>query len=201
MSNGDQQDGSFTQNGLHREQTANQDTAGSTVQKGRNPATTYLMVLRYSGQQGAGVNSLSSLQCWAGHTGLPIKIVESIISNTRMESFLNRPNGGSLSLGDYFDMKYYSEVQSKYAIFITVLLKKVPPLKPSMQGLRWSSNKTVQCYDGSSLANSDFCFVEIATLEIGSLASELPKLLDGWRNKKSMAGSGQSSGSMQQQIP
>ena len=41
-----------------------------------------ITALRYAGQQGAGINALASLQCWAGHTGLPMSILEPIISGT-----------------------------------------------------------------------------------------------------------------------
>ena len=65
--------------------------------------------LRYAGQQGAGINALTSLQCWAGHTGLPMSILEPIISGTIMKgSFSYKKN--TLELRDYFDINAASNV-------------------------------------------------------------------------------------------
>ena len=48
----------------------------------------HLLALRYMGQQGVGVRALTSLQCWASKTGLPVKIVEPTILHSMMTGYI-----------------------------------------------------------------------------------------------------------------
>ena len=72
----------------------------------------HLVSLRYSGQQGAGVRALTALQCWASHSGLPISIVEPIISKTKLMGTLNNKST-AMGLTDYFDVENFNTASRK----------------------------------------------------------------------------------------
>ena len=74
----------------------------------------YVVALRYSGQQGAGIQALMSLQCWAASFNLPIRILEPIINRT---VFVSVPNERSISLSnkflrfsDLFDIQHFNSI-------------------------------------------------------------------------------------------
>lgn len=74
----------------------------------------YVVALRYSGQQGAGIQALMSLQCWAASFNLPIRILEPILNDT---FFVSIPHERKTSLssrflrfGDLFDIKHFNRV-------------------------------------------------------------------------------------------
>ena len=69
----------------------------------------FVTALRYIGQQGAGINALISLQCWAGHTGLPMSILEPIFSTTMLEGSFSYKTS-TLKLRDCFDINAASNV-------------------------------------------------------------------------------------------
>ena len=85
---------------------------------------TYVTLRRYSGQQGAGVRALASLQCFLKSLKLNFWIAEPEIVNS---SFRGRPdgggNGGGLKFGDLFDKKLFN-IRSK---------KRGHPLMVSME--------------------------------------------------------------------
>ena len=164
-----------------------QNTSSSTI---------FFVVLRYSGQQGAGVSAITSLQCWAGHTGFPIKIVEPTITRTEIVSTIKyRPSSKSLDLGDYFDLVYlnsaskaagyaeilprkeYAKLTPKYVVVINVVPKG---------SFRWSSNGTQHCYRGQrnqALQDGRHCIVEIVSVDVRLLDKEFPKVINHWKNK------------------
>ncbi len=81
----------------------------------------FIIVRRYSGQQGAGVNAITSLQCWAGHSGLQMSIVEPFMSRTSFfGSLLEKEN--FLKLSDYFDYEHLNKAsrEAKLAEFTTL---------------------------------------------------------------------------------
>lgn len=67
----------------------------------------YIIVLRYMGQQGVGVKSLTYLQCWASHTGLPMVIVEPAISKSVMTGDIWT---SKVIFGDLFDLNHFNDV-------------------------------------------------------------------------------------------
>ena len=93
-------------------------------QKISNHKYGFVMALTYSGQQGAGIQALMSLQCFVGSFSLPMEIVEPVISSTRFESFSSSTNNRSLvTFSDMFDRKHFNDIsvdaglgQSKYII-------------------------------------------------------------------------------------
>ena len=71
----------------------------------------FVMALTYSGQQGAGIQALMSLQCFVGSFSLPMEIVEPVISSTRFESFSSSTNNHSLvTFSDMFDRKHFNDI-------------------------------------------------------------------------------------------
>ena len=74
----------------------------------------YVLVLRYSGQQGAGVKALSSLQQWIRDLRLPVRIVEpyvqdSVIGIHRKED-VTLPGGDGVRFGEMFDLDHFNSV-------------------------------------------------------------------------------------------
>jgi hypothetical protein len=74
----------------------------------------YVVALKYSGQQGAGIQALMSLQCWAASFNLPIRILEPILNNT---VFVSLPHERSVSLSnktlrfsDLFDIQHFNRI-------------------------------------------------------------------------------------------
>ena len=80
-----------------------------TIQRKQKHHHILVTALRYAGQQGAGINALASLQCWAGHTGLPMSIVEPIISTTKLLGLFSHKKN-TLKLRDCFDINAASNV-------------------------------------------------------------------------------------------
>ena len=74
----------------------------------------YVVALSFSGQQGAGIQALMSLQCWAASFKLPIRILEPVINNT---IFVSAPHEMSTSLSnaplrfsDLFDIRHFNRI-------------------------------------------------------------------------------------------
>ena len=70
----------------------------------------YVLTLKYGGQQGAGVRSLLSQQCWAESFHLPMYIVEPFIE----ESICGIPSDltkteNVLRMSDFFDIDHFNE--------------------------------------------------------------------------------------------
>lgn len=72
----------------------------------------YVVALQFSGQQGAGIQALMSLQCWAASFGLPIRILEPLISSTMFASFVSprHQNSTFLKFGDMFDLEHFNKI-------------------------------------------------------------------------------------------
>ena len=69
----------------------------------------YVLVLRYSGQQGAGVKALSSLQQWMRDLRLPMKIVEPFVQTSVLGMCQSQPREG-IRFGDMFDLDQFNAV-------------------------------------------------------------------------------------------
>ncbi len=81
----------------------------------------FIIVRKYSGQQGAGVNAITSLQCWAGHSGLQMSIVEPFMYSTSFFGSLLEEKK-FLKLSDYFDYEHLNKAsrEAKLAEFTTL---------------------------------------------------------------------------------
>ena len=74
----------------------------------------YVVALRYSGQQGAGIQALMSLQCWAASFNLPIHILEPILYSTVLVSVPHERSvslsNNSLRFSDLFDIQHFNRI-------------------------------------------------------------------------------------------
>ena len=71
----------------------------------------YVTALSYNGQQGAGIQALISLQCWATSFNLPVKILEPIMPKTTFLSFPHQDENDTLTtFGDLFDLVNFNKV-------------------------------------------------------------------------------------------
>ena len=67
----------------------------------------YVMALKYSGQQGAGIQALISLQCWATSFHLPVAILEPIMPETVFISIPPQHNS-FIRFSDLFDIEHFN---------------------------------------------------------------------------------------------
>ena len=138
----------------------------------------YIVALVYSGQQGAGIQALTSLQCWAGSFHLPMSIMEPLIMKTaitampktRVHDSKRNQTSIQLSFGDFFDLEYFNSVSKKngYAQLasreeffkkaprktIVVIMKNIPRNTSEdkrVTHLVWSSNNSDVCYQSKQL--------------------------------------------------
>ena len=86
------------------------DTASTEVPLKSTSEKGYVLTLKYAGQQGAGVRSLLSQQCWAESFHLPMYIVEPFIE----ESICGIPTDltkteNVLRMSDFFDIDHFNE--------------------------------------------------------------------------------------------
>lgn len=80
------------------------------IQRERNGR---VMVLRYSGQQGAGVKALSSLQQWIRDVRLPMTIVEPLVQDSVLGLRCVKENGTVVTgvrFGEMFDLHHFNKV-------------------------------------------------------------------------------------------
>ena len=74
----------------------------------------HVLVLKYSGQQGAGVQALSSLQQWISNLGLPMKVVEPFIQNSVLGIHpAEKANEKSVRFGEMFDLDNFNDVSRR----------------------------------------------------------------------------------------
>ena len=100
---------SYLQNGLDQ-----WDRQITNVFSKRDESHGYVAALSFNGQQGAGIQSLMSLQCWAASFKLPIHILEPIMSKTTFVSFppaksTNRSNT-FMRFSDFFDIQHFNRM-------------------------------------------------------------------------------------------
>ena len=69
----------------------------------------YVIALRYSGQQGAGMKALLSLQRWVRDVRLPMKIVEPFIVKSVLGAFKNSA-AQEFKFSDLFDLAQFNDV-------------------------------------------------------------------------------------------
>ena len=139
---------------------------------------TYVLSIRYSGQQGAGVRGVVSLQCFASNLGIPVYVVEPFINSSKvglktLSGDLNR----ALKFSDFFDLDHFNLASAmvKYVNLITweeflnnapnktVLVQlKTGDLKQTE--VLWTANGS-QCYRGNLLSELHLpCVVRVVSI-------------------------------------
>lgn len=74
----------------------------------------YVVGLSYSGQQGAGIQALTSLQCFIGSFNLPMRILEPLIGSTKFESYHSLGDlSSSVSFSDMFDIVHFNHISER----------------------------------------------------------------------------------------
>ena len=74
----------------------------------------YIVPLSYSGQQGANIQALISLQCWMSSFKLPMRILEPVLSNTMFYSVPHDTNDTSLTFSDLFDIQHFNRMSESF---------------------------------------------------------------------------------------
>lgn len=167
----------------------------------------YAMAWRYSGQVAAGIQGLSSLQCWAGQSGLPMEVIEPVMRHSELVSSLNPDLSDSMKLGDYFDLRYlnYMSRKSRYAQVIAQgeFLKVAPKhvifvrseVHDSEDKVVWTSEDGRECYTEtrqnqvmrrslSELQQLGYCIVKVAVTAAGKLThSKLMDIIGEWKHR------------------
>ena len=141
-------------------------TSGTRSEKGANESlkSTYVLSISYSGQQGAGLRGVLSLQCFASNLGIPVYIVEPFISSSKVGlERLPRDLGRALKFSDFIDLDRFnlaSAMQkypnlSRWEMFLKNGPNKVVVVQFKKRGLKqtkvlWRAYGS-QCYRGNFL--------------------------------------------------
>ena len=151
----------------------------------------YVVAMSFSGQQGAGIQALTSLQCWVASFNLPMYILEPVMSKTVFVSIPRVSQDTFLTFSDLFDIEYFNRISKslgyalvgtrkefysdapREAIYVHV---KSAPKNTSLRNenttnLFWragsKANGQQNCYEfeasrlGVLAEEEDFCFVRI----------------------------------------
>lgn len=141
----------------------------------------YVVAMRYSGQQGTGIQALMSLQCFLGSFNLSVYILEPVMSETSFGSFLDIMNSKSaseslLKFSDMFDIAHFNnasksmkftELRSE-AEFYANAPTAVILVESSLSGVRpislvWTSQEKVECYSDQHVPKN-FCVVRVISV-------------------------------------
>lgn len=76
----------------------------------RNYNHGYVVAMSFSGQQGAGIQALTSLQCWVMSFNLPMVILEPVMSKTVFVSIPRVSQDTFLTFSDLFDIQYFNRI-------------------------------------------------------------------------------------------
>ena len=141
----------------------------------------YVLGLSYVGQQGAGIQALMSLQCFIGSVGLPMQILEPVITATKFESHHTIDSQSpSTSFSDIFDITHFNLVSKSNGlaslasmkefvadapkVVILVITKRQPSYgrrkAASSLNVIWSSDNTSHCYQPNNSMPSLPIFVQ-----------------------------------------
>ena len=148
------------------------------------PPQGYVMVARYSGQQGGGLDGIVSLQCWLKTVDLPLPIVEPFVQDSLLGAL--RDDFDRIKFSDVFDMANFNRASRSdevaelvpwetyrahappHAILVKIERVKVRPLPPPV--VEWSAEPgSGQCYVYNASeevpANGDrnYCFIRVVT--------------------------------------
>ena len=138
----------------------------------------YVAAMRYSGQQGTGIQALMSLQCFIGSLNLPMYILEPVMDGTTFGSPLKVNSGSTshsfLKFSDMFEISHFNiasrkmgfgEIRSENDFFTNaptqVILvdshrsRKVNPIE-----VVWTSRDKGDCYGDKDIPKH-FCIVRV----------------------------------------
>ena len=150
------------------------------------PQHGYVVAISLSGQQGAGIQALTSLQCWVSSFNLPMVILEPIMSKTVFVSIPRSSQNSFLTFSDLFDIQHFNRISEslgytlvatreqffstapRNAIFVHV--KSAPKnisTRESTAKVFWRADEEQTCYQfeasrlGLLAKEQGFCFVRI----------------------------------------
>ena len=153
--------------------TARHDNQGS-VEHG------YVVAMRYSGQQGTGIQALMSLQCFLGSFNLSMYILEPVMNETSFGSFIDMDtksvSNSLIKFSDMFDIAHFNnasrsmefaELRSQ-AEFYTNAPRVVILVESSRSGahpvsLVWTSQEKVKCYADQHVPKG-FCVMRVISV-------------------------------------
>ena len=141
--------------------------SGTLSEKGANGSYkgTYVLGIKYLGQQAAGVRGVLSLQCFASNLGIPVHVVEPFISSSWV-GLQRLPGDLSLALkfSNFYDFDRFNLVSamqkypklSRWEDFLNHGPNKVVAVQLETSGLLrteviWTANGS-QCYQGNFLS-------------------------------------------------
>lgn len=140
--------------------------------------------LDYSGQQGAGVQALLSLQCFFGHLSFPANVIEPAIIATKLTGSMFEE---TLTLGDLFDLNYFNSVSSSHGYaeiisrddFVQHNLKNVIYICTVGRCKEWPTSDSIgNCYPMATnsllrgLQQIGYCVVKVVNINYRSLSVE-----------------------------
>ena len=158
--------------------------AVSTFSDINTQITTFILTIRFGGQQGAGLNGLVSQQCFISNLDIPAYIVEPFVTNSILgHTNLNHTN--NLKFSDMFNIDTFNKESKKsgYAPLVRwdFFMNSAPDRAilvefdfggRKMNQVVWDGHNTVEspCYKGrlypelKSLANVTLCVVRIVRI-------------------------------------
>lgn len=137
----------------------------------------FVVAMRYSGQQGTGIQALMSLQCFAGTLNLSMYILEPTMNETSFGSFLElNSNKSLLKFSDMFDIAHFNNASrnmgftelSSETEFYSIAPKIIILVESYLTGtqpitLVWTSNKKNECYTTDQPLRG-FCVVRVVSV-------------------------------------
>lgn len=163
----------------------------------------YLIALGYSGQQAAGINAFTSFQCWAAHSGQPVKIVEPVIRKSRILSPFYA-NSEAMKMSDFFDMVHLNNASRLAGLPQIILLKQFLEIgstdvifiqfeeESGKDKVIWSAESdTDSCYTAKTskkqldrIVRHGYCIRKIVNMISESLTRpKLHEILGSWNHK------------------
>ncbi len=139
----------------------------------------YVVALRYTGQQGTGIQALMSLQCFIGSLNLSMYILEPSMTRTSFGSSFEWSqihNSSSLKFGDMFDVTHFNrasrtmgfaEIRSESEFQMNgptdVILVESFRSVESPATLVWTSKEKNDCYSDQRVPNS-YCIRRVVSV-------------------------------------
>ena len=144
----------------------------------------YVVVMSYSGQQGAGIQSLLSMQCWVSTFNLPMYILEPIMSSTMFVSIPRHTENRFLTFSDLFDIEHFNRMSESTGYPLVVSREQFysdaprnvifihPGPKDETSKVVWKADGKQNCYkfEGGRLLHlaeeQSFCCVRIIQAQV-----------------------------------
>lgn len=163
----------------------------------------YLIALGFSGQQAAGINAFTSFQCWAAHSGQPVRIVEPVIRKSRILSPFYA-NFDAMKMNDFFDMAHLNNASKLAGLPQIILLKRFLEIgstdviyiqfedESDKDRVIWSAESdTDSCYNAKTskkqldrIVRHGYCVRKIVNIKSESLTrTKLHEILGIWNHK------------------